>query len=69
MMETKDRLAAFEEMLVQVQNRYQDTTAKMEQLKADGKVKSATYRQLMGNKLMYQNMLSLYQVHGLVETL
>ena len=63
MMETKDRLAAFEEMLVQVQNRYQDTTAKMEQLKADGKVKSATYRQLMGNKLMYQNMLSLYQVH------
>lgn len=69
MMETKDRLAAFEEMLVQVQNHYQDTTAKMEQLKADGKVKSATYRQLMGNKLMYQNMLSLYQVHGLVETL
>ena len=40
---------------------------KMSQLKVEGKEKSATYRQLMGNKLQYQNMLSLYRLYGLVE--
>ena len=39
----------------------------MKQLKAEGKEKSATYRQLMGNKLQYQNMLSLYKIYGLLE--
>ena len=29
--------------------------------------KTATYRQLMGNKLQYQNMLSLYQIYGLLD--
>ncbi|MDO4308412.1 MAG: hypothetical protein Q4C77_16450 [Eubacteriales bacterium] len=38
----------------------------MEGLKARGKVKSATYQQLMGRKMMYQNMLSLYEIYGLV---
>ncbi len=45
-----------------------ETTADvMEKLKAAGKVKSATYGQLMGNKLMYQSMLSMYRDHGLIE--
>ena len=35
--------------------------------KAEGKEKSATYRQLMGNKMQYQNMLSLYEIYGLLE--
>ena len=38
----------------------------MEELKAQGKVKSATYRQLMGRKMMYQNMLSLYELYDLI---
>lgn len=29
--------------------------------------KTATYRQLMGNKLQYQNMLSLYQIYGVLD--
>lgn len=66
-MEDAKRLEAFEKMLLAVQKNYDDTLAKMEKLKADGKVKSATYRQLMGNKLMYQNMLSMYQIYGLME--
>lgn len=60
------RLEAFEKMLSAVQQNYQDTLDKMEQLKNQGKVKSVTYRQLMGTKLMYQNMLSLYQVYGIL---
>lgn len=57
----------FEQMLHSVQQQYQETSDKMEQLKAAGKEKSATFRQLMGNKLMLQNMLTLYQVYGLLE--
>lgn len=61
------RLEAFEKMLGAVQENYKTTADKMEVLKAEGKVKSATYRQLMGNKLMYQNMLNLYKLYGLME--
>lgn len=65
-METENRLEAFEKMLCAVQKNYEDAAEKMEQLKAQGKTKSATYRQLMGNKMMYQNMLSMYQIYGLL---
>lgn len=62
----EERLAAFEEMLVFVQNEYEKTAARMETLKAEGREKSATYRQLMGNKLTYQNMLSMYRLYDLL---
>ena len=39
----------------------------MERLKRENKTKSATYRQLMGNKMLYQEMLSLYGLFGLLE--
>lgn len=57
----------FERMLRSVQQQYQETSDKMEQLKAAGKEKSATFRQLMGNKLMLQNMLAMYQAYGLLD--
>lgn len=62
-----DRLEAFEKMLAAVQENYEQTDNKMKKLKAEGKEKSATYRQLMGNKLQYQNMLSMYRLYGLLE--
>ena len=36
-------------------------------LKLAGKEKSATYRQLMANRLMYTRMIGLYKHYGLVE--
>lgn len=66
-MEKEERLEAFEKMLKAVQENYENTDVKMKELKAEGKEKSATYRQLMGNKLQYQNMISLYQIYGLLE--
>ncbi|MCI9475740.1 hypothetical protein AALA22_08450 [Anaerovoracaceae bacterium 41-7] len=60
------RLAAFEKMLTFVQQEYEKTTEKMEDLKGDGKEKSATYRQLMGNKLTYQNLLAMYRLYDLL---
>lgn len=66
-MEKEKRLEAFEKMLEKIQESYADADTHMKRLKAEGKEKSATYRQLMGNKLQYQNMLSLYKIYGLLE--
>ena len=57
----------FEEMLQAIQKEYKDTVSKMEQLRAAGKIKTATYKQLMGTKIMLQNMLSRYEIYGLLE--
>lgn len=63
----KTREEKFEAMLSDIQKQYHDVVQKMEKLKNENKTKTATYRQLMGNKMMYQNMLSLYKIYGLIE--
>ena len=60
-----ERLAAFEAMLADVERQYRETEARMAGLKAQGRERSATYRQLMGNKLTLRQLLSLYEAHGL----
>lgn len=65
-MEKERRLEAFEEMLRNVQKEYDSLQRQMEDLKEKGKIKSATYRQLMGRKMTYQSMLSMYEVYGLL---
>ena len=62
-----EREEKFEKMLAFVQQKYADTVAKMETLKAADKTKTATFRQLMGDKLMYQNILTLYKLYGLLD--
>lgn len=66
-MDSTERLAAFEAMLEAVQRDYAATCEKMRLLRAQGKEKTATYRQLMGNRLQCQSTLSLYRVYGLIE--
>ena len=66
-MSKEDRLKAFETMLQTVQENCRTTEEKMKRLKEQGKEKSATYRQLMGNKLQYQNMLAMYRIYGLLD--
>lgn len=62
-----DRLEAFEAMLASVQSQYADTCARMDRLKADGRVKTATYRQLFAQKLTLSQILSIYEVYGLID--
>ena len=66
-MNREERLAAFENMLKNVKDRYADTTEKMEKLKAEGKLKSVTYNQLMAEELTLQKMLSMYEIYGIIE--
>lgn len=62
-----EREEKFEKMLTDIQHNFTDVVEKMEKLKEAGKTKSATYRQLMGTKMNYQNMLSLYKIYGLLD--
>ena len=57
----------FEKMLKSVQDQYADTVNKMQELKADGKEKTVTYKQLMATKLTLINILSMYHAYGLID--
>lgn len=61
-----DRLDAFERMLADLQARLAATEERMQALRAQGREKSVTFRQLMGEKLQLQAMLELYRVYGLL---
>lgn len=61
------RLNAFEDMLTAILKQHDDTAEKMAKLKAEGKEKTVTYRQLFANKLQLQTMLSYYRTYGLFD--
>ncbi|MBD5492700.1 MAG: hypothetical protein HDR16_11475 [Lachnospiraceae bacterium] len=62
-----EREEKFEKMLQAIQTEYKDTVNKMENLRLEGKTKTVTYKQLMGTKVALQNMLSRYEIYGLLE--
>lgn len=61
------RQEQFEKMLQAIQTEYETTVSKMEKLKAEGKTKTTTYKQLIGDKLRLQNTLSMYRIYGLID--
>ena len=65
-MSENERLGAFEKMLSDIQKQAQYESAKMEEMKAAGKEKTATYRQYFGNRMLYKMMLDKYKEYGLL---
>ena len=63
----EERLNAFEKMLSDILAQYDSVTDKLASLKAEGKEKTVTYRQLFTNKLQYQTILSYYRIYGFLE--
>lgn len=61
-----DRLESFEKMLADIQKQADYENGKLEELKAAGKEKTATYRQLLGNRMLYKMMLEKYREYGLL---
>ena len=59
-----ERQEQFEKMLQAVQEQYAATVERLAVLKEQDKTKTATYRQLLGDKLTLQNILSLYKIYG-----
>lgn len=66
-MNKESRLEAFEKMLEDVRKRYDFASERMEELKPEGKEKTATFRQLMGDKITYKNILLMYKTYGLTD--
>ena len=60
------RLEDFEKMQSEVQRQYDDIGIKMEEMKAEGREKTATYRQLMANRLRLGDMLAMYKLYDLL---
>ncbi len=62
-----ERLEAFEKMLSDIRKQVDYETEQMAKLKAEGKEKTATYRQFFGNRLLYKMILDKYKEYGLLE--
>lgn len=61
-----DRLEAFEKMLADLQQQAELEAQRMRELEAQGRKKSATYRQYLSNRLLYKAMLDKYREYGLL---
>ena len=66
-MDKNERLEAFEKMLSDIQKQLDYESRKMEELRASGKEKTATYRQYFGYRMLYKMMLDRYKEYGLLE--
>lgn len=62
-----ERLESFEKMLEDIKKQAEYEREQMEKLKAEGKEKSATYRQYFGNRMLYKMILDKYREYGLLE--
>lgn len=61
-----NRLEAFEKMLADLQQQAELEAQRMRELEAQGRKKSATYRQYLSNRLLYKAMLDKYREYGLL---
>ena len=59
-----DKLKAYEAMRENVIERFNTASDKMVRLKAEGKEKRVTYKQLMAEKLTMQKIMSMYDIFG-----
>lgn len=62
-----NRLEAFEAMQEEILKQAETEQNRMDQLRAQGKERSATYRQYLGNRLFYNRVKDLYRKYGLLE--
>ncbi|MEG1658801.1 MAG: hypothetical protein RR288_07035 [Oscillibacter sp.] len=63
--EQRERLDAYERMLTDLQAEKEKILSDMDALRQAGKTKTATYQQLLVNKLTVQNLLGRFALYGL----
>ena len=64
-MTDNEKLKAYEAMRENVIDRFNTASDKMVRLKAEGKEKSVTYKQLMAEKMTMQKIMSMYDIFGI----
>ena len=62
-----DRLERFEKRLADIIHQAEYEQAEMVKLKIAGKEKTATYRQYLGNRMLYKLMLAKYKQYSLLD--
>lgn len=62
-----EREEKFERMLKDTQKRYRETCEHLAVLKSEDKTKTATYRQLLSDKMQLKSVLILYKIYGLAD--
>ena len=62
-----NKLDKYESMKDYILESLDETVIKLEELKKEGKDKTATYRQLTARKLNLQNVISFYKMFDLIK--
>ena len=63
--EAAERLGRYEDAYERLTARRSELAGRMEALKAQGKQKTAQFRELFAEKLTIQNTLTLWRLHGI----
>ncbi|MCL1981616.1 MAG: hypothetical protein FWG53_00805 [Clostridiales bacterium] len=65
--EALSRLAAFEDAFFELAQRQAEIPAELSSLRAAGKEKTVRYRELLAQKLMNSQIITLFYGHGIAE--
>lgn len=60
-----DKLAKYENLYDYLKDNQVETINELEKLRAAGKTKTITFRQLLAKKMMNTNMISLFEICGI----
>ena len=64
---TLDRLERFEKALDDIINNYKELGEELEKLRNDGKNKTTKFRQLLGKKLVYSMIITIFKRYDLID--
>ena len=62
-----ERLERFEKALKEILEGYDNLEIKFEKLRNDGKMKTTKFRELLGKKLVYSMILTIFKRYNLLE--
>lgn len=62
-----DRLSRFEKALEDILNEYDKLGKELEELRNEGKSKTTKFRELLGKKLVYSMIITIFKRYDLIE--
>ncbi len=62
-----DRLARFEKALQDILNEYDRLGKELEELRNEGKSKTTKFRELLGKKLVYSMIITIFKRYDLID--
>lgn len=62
-----NRLENFEKALKDILNEYEALGVELKELRNEGKMKSTKFRELLGRKLVYSMVITIFKKYNLIE--